>query len=309
MKRSYKGAVGVVVLTVAGLTVWSAAAGRQARSLPVDPSPPGDPASAATFNTAPVTEAVAAGPGAVPAAAWHGVQSDKAPAAQAHKVTAVDQIANLPPPADLKVSMRKTPRGTELTVRRQGYLVAVRQGSERRVAMHQVAWTPKAGETAKLVWETTQATTLEMARGEISLGEGTDATALAAPAPALVASDSARSHVCHGHDDGVGGFVVVCRVDASAAAASVEGKDPREGVWSIAGNTTLVRFDLPMGAEGVNTKVIGYEKSRKGVLVRVEASRVQGEPAALLAIASDGRAQPDPPRPRVGCCRLPLNDF
>lgn len=293
MKRSHKSALAILVTAAAGLTVWSAAAGRQALSQPVEVRSPALP-----------SPAVSAAEATLPAV----LATPERPARQGDAAVAADQIANLPPPSDLKISVRDTPAGRVLTLKRQGYLVAVRQGADRRVGLHQAAWT-RVGDAVKLTWETTNATTLETTRGELTWsGDDTTVPVFAAPPPAVVAADSAPGHRCQGHADGAGGFVVVCRVDSSAAAASLENKDSREGVWSMAGDSTLVRFDLPMGAEGVNTKVLGYEKARKGVLVRVEASRAQGEAAATLVIASDGRMQPNPPRPRI-CCRLPMRDF
>jgi hypothetical protein len=289
MKRLHKAAIGFLALAAAGLTVWSAAAMREQ-------------SVEAGEATARVSKAVTAQ--ASPAADEKEAASpDKAPAPAAPEATSI------PVPSDVKVGVRATAAGRVLHLSRQGPLVTVLQGRERRIDMHKVAWTLKPASTEKLVFETTNVKTLETVRGELSVSEGgATATAESTVLPVISRSSAAFSHLCKGHDDGAGGFVVLCQVDVPSAAVSVEGPDPKDGVWSLAGEKTIFRFDMPMGEEGADTKVIGYERGGRGVVVRVEASRVKGEPAALLAIGADSRTQPERPRPRCCSCRFPRVD-
>lgn len=287
MKTVQKGLVASLVLAAAGLTVWSAAASRREVAAPVEQAPSaeqGVPADA--LSAAMASPAVSAADMAPPAPS----EGDAVPA-----------------PADLKITVRETRQGRVLQVRRHGHLIAVRSSGERRVGMHEIDW-PVRADGGEITWEATNAKTLETLRGRVTVGEGGEVTIENTIRASVVSDDARPSHRCLGHADGAGGFVVLCRVDGPAAATSVDGKDPRQGVWSLAGDRTLVRFDLPMTGDGASARVLGYEKGGKGVLVRVEASRAPGEIAAVLAIGSDSRSQPEPVR-RFGCfCRLPPRD-
>ena len=296
MKRVYKGAAFTLVLAAVGLTVWSAAAKKQAVSQPeanVVHAPAAAPGESADL--------AGQSPGG-PEGADSPVAAGAAGAAAGVAVAArVVEEPSVPVPEDLRVTVKKTAAGHVVNVRRPKHVVALKVGSERRVGMTSVDWATKPGEATRLVWETTHEKTLETTRGELAWpgGDGEVSVQNATLRPTTT-SESSASHVCRAHDDGAGGFVVLCRVDASAAAAAVDGDDPKRGVWSQAGGTTLVRFDIPMSGDGVDTRVLGYEKAGKGVLVRVEASRAPGESAPVLAILADSRAQPQVVR-RIGC--------
>jgi hypothetical protein len=284
VKLAAKAALFSVSLAAAGLCVWSAAAHLSPVSAgSVTGSLPEPAAKAPAAQAQPATEAPQAAP------------ERAAPAEEAIEV-----------PKDLQISVRATPKGRTLVVRRKGHLVTVRAGHDRKTGMHEATW--PAGGAAKLVWETTDTKTLETTRGELAWdGSGEAPAARSAAVLRAVSREAKGAHACQAYGDGATGFVAVCRVDGQAAAASVESKDPREGVWALGGPTTLVRLDLPMEGEGVDTKVIGYEKASGGVLVRVEASRAAGEKAALLAIGSDSRAQPRPIRRPCCICRFPVD--
>lgn len=299
MKRFYKYGVGALSVAAAGLTVWSAAANKltvfgsvvHAATAGTEVSP-GGVEVAARGETAPALAAAMS----APELAGAGVGNVGSKAAEDPSV---------PVPGDLKVTVRKTARGPVVSLQRPGHVVALKHGRDRWVGLNRLDWTPKPGQPATLVWETTSSKTLETVRGEVSWAAEEGKAALQnATLPVATASESAVAHACRAHGDGAGGFVVMCKVDGAAAAATVEGDDPRRGVWSQAGGATMVRFDIPMEGDGVDTKVLGYEKGGRGVIVRVEASRAPGESAPTLALLSDNRVQPQAIR-RIGCsCML-----
>ncbi len=305
MKPIHKGALGLLVLAAAGLTALSAAALRGGSPAGGEPARLATPAITAKA-AAPPAETASPGGGA---ASKNNVYSnqEQAGAEGADGAPCVFGDRPAPVPEDLRVAVKTTPKGRVLTAERRGHLVSLRRGRDRRVALGKVDWSDPEG-SGPIVWETTDPKTLETVRGEVSLGGADGAVALAAAVvPGLVEEDVSPAHACRGVSDGAAGFVVVCRVNGQAAAASVGTRDPREGVWSQAGDTTLVRFDLPMAEGGADAKVIGLEKQGRGVLLRVEASRVPGEDEALLAIGSDSRDQPHPIRRRGCICRLPID--
>lgn len=306
MKRMYKVGVGALSLAAAALTVWSAAANR----LPVfsHVSLGGPAAVEGAAEGARGEAGAASGPAArdeVAAASAEdgrdGAASIGARGESAEAPASAPADPSVPVPSDLKVTVRKTAKGPIVSFLRTGHVVALKQGKDRWVGLSRLDWTPKPGQPPTLVWETTSAKTLETVRGEVTWsGEDTKVAVQNATLPAATLSEAAAQHACRAHGDGAGGFVVVCRVDGAAAAAAVEGDDPRKGVWSQAGTSTMVRFDIPMEGDGIDTKVLGYEKGGRGVIVRVEASRAPGEAAPSLAILSDSRVQPQTIR-RIGC--------
>lgn len=288
MKPLHKGLLGLsVVLGMAGVSAFAVVLQRSASAAPSEQTGSLDKAHsvAVAANSSPV----AAEAPSVPCTA--GGPEDKA--------TSV--------PAGLKVTVKTTPKGRIYKLKHHGHVLSAQGAGERRTAMNELEL--PAGSGDKLAWETTDAKTLDTVRGELSWDEAAKSAVLGgAVIPAVLSDGAEATHACRAMGDGGSGFVVVCRVEGQAAATSVETKDPRAGVWSQVGQQTLVRFDLPMIGEGVDTKVIGLEKGGRGTLIRVEASRVAGEKEALLAIAADGRSQPQPVR-LFGCvCRLPFPD-
>ena len=287
MKPLHKGLLGLSLLAVAVAAATAVVLQRSASAASRTQTADQEKAPAAIVNN------VNSNPGAT-------APSDGAPSLPCMQPGRSD--TSVPVPTDLRVTVKKTPKGRVVKLVQHGHVLALRGSGDRRTAMNEVEST--AGSTEKLLWETTDAKTLETVRGELTWDEQAGSPVLGgAVALSALGEDRASTHACRAMSDGGTGFVVVCRVEGQAAAASVETKDPREGVWSQVGPATLVRFDLPMNADGVDTKVIGLEKGGKGTLVRVEASRVAGEKEALLAIAADGRSQPQPVR-RLGCVCL-----
>ncbi len=288
MKSMHKGlVVSSLVAAAAALTVWSAAAGRREQAAPVEQAP-------SPVESAPAAELAAA------AVKVDVVAPETAP-------PAVSEGEPVEAPADLKITVQSTKQGRLLKVQRYGHVLALRRGGSVHVGMHEVI-VPAASAAEDLVWEATSPKTLETLRGRATAPADGKATFGNTVRMATVTDEVMPSHRCVGHADGAGGFAVLCRVDGMAAAASVDGDDPKRGVWSLAGEKTLVRLDLPMTGDGASSKVMGYEKAGKGVLVRVEASRAPGELAAVLAVGSDSRVQPRVVR-NIGCfCRLPPGD-
>jgi hypothetical protein len=307
MKPIHKGALGLLVLSAAGLTALSAAALRSAASS--QPIENGNLENASLqAPRAPATSASRTGSPADSASPRDGLAARTTAPASGGAVDAPCQFGDQPAdvPDDLRVTVKATPKGRVVAVERRGQLVTLHRGRERHTAVNKAEWTEPSGGGA-LVWETTDPKTLETVRGDLALdAEGTKVTVSGAVSPAVVEEDVSAAHACRGVGDGATGFVVVCRVSGQAAATSVGTKDSKEGVWFQTGDTTLVRFDLPMEGDGADAKVIGLEKQGRGVLLRVEASRVPGEKEALLAIGSGVRDQPHPIR--RGCvCRLPID--
>lgn len=303
-----KGLVVCLVLAAAGLTVWSAAAVRQQGDAGDMEARPFASPGADSPQAAPGSPGAARDPGADGTSLAGGravTPAGPAERAASPGPTAAESEGEVVAlPQDLKVTVRETAAGRSLRVARQGHLVAVRSGAWRQIGMHEVN-IPVDGD-ASLVWESTAPKTLETLRGRLSVGVDGAVSMEDTVRAAVVGEDARTAHRCQGHADGAGGFVVLCRVGAAAAAASVDGSEPREGVWSLAGDSTLVRFDLPMSGDGTSSRVLGYEKAGVGVLVRAEASRAPGESAAVLALGSGARPQPEPVRP-VRMCHMPFH--
>lgn len=285
MKSVHKALLAITVACSTGLSVWSAAAMRLDVAPPQAPSEPEKAQQQGTKAEDPLVKEEPAA--RVAEIAQPVIDSEPASA-----------------PADFKITSRETKTGRVWKLRRQGHVVAVRRNGAITIGMHEVNIPAAAGE--EVVWETTSEKSLLTLRGRALLPESGAPEQKNVQKLLAQSVDKQTGHECQGFGDGAGGFFAVCRVETGAAAASVDGADPQKGVWSQAGESSaLVRLDLPMSGDGASSKVIGYEKGGRGVLIRAEASRVPGEESALFALGSAGRAQPRPPR-RIGCfCRLP----
>ena len=222
-----------------------------------------------------------------------------------------------PVPADVTASVRPAKGGGwSVRLSRRGQLVAVRHGSVRAAAAGEASLVLAAGDAEPVIWETTRLDTLATVRGTIHV-EGLEAGGkpLArlrlAEAPVPAGREARRLHTCAAHEDGAGGFTVLCRVRARPGAASVTGDDDKADVWVVPADATgasVARLDLPASSAGVAARVLGYSAGVDGVVVRAEASRVAGEPRPVLSLLSAERAQPQIPRAaiRYTCCRYPL---
>lgn len=213
-----------------------------------------------------------------------------------------------PVPGDLEASVRPASAGG-WTVRlaRKGYLVAMRHGGVRTAAANQATLVLAPGDVEPVVWEATQLDSLVTTRGTLALDETAvkpRASLRMAEAPAPAGREERRLHTCAAHEDGAGGFTVLCRVRSNPTAANVTGTDANADVWVAGGPSPVVRLDLPASPEGVEARVLGYAAGADGVVVRAEASRVAGESRPVLTLVSADRAQPQVPRARLvyRCC-------
>jgi hypothetical protein len=119
-----------------------------------------------------------------------------------------------------------------------------------------------------------------------------------APVPAGRAQG--QLHTCAAHEDGGGGFTVLCSVRGYATAASVTGDEASADVWVAHRDaTSVVRMDLPASPAGFEARMLGYSAGLEGVVLRAEASRAAGEDRPSLTLAAAERAQPKVPRIQV----------
>jgi hypothetical protein len=217
------------------------------------------------------------------------------------------QVLAPPPVAAIRETDAAVPRGVVVKLhraadggyfraelRRGGYLVALRRGDER-AAGEGVASIPVVEGDEPVIWETTKLDTLATARGTLRIEGGAARIRMAEP-PVAAAGEQRRLHTCVSHEDGAGGFTVICGVRSGATAASVTGGDPKAGVFGAGTSPRVVRMDLPAPSEGVEARVLGYSAGIDGVVIRAEATRAAGEDRASLAILSSDRPQPMVPR-------------
>ena len=225
-----------------------------------------------------------------------------------------------PVPADVTVDVRRaTGGGWSVRLARKGYLVALRHGGTRTASADQATLALAPDDAEPLVWEATHFDTLVTTRGTVRLQAAIAGAAkpralvhLAEP-PVPAGREERARHLCEGHEDGAGGFAVLCRVQAVPSAANVTGDDAKADVWVAADRPApVVRLDLPASPAGVEARMVGYAVGAQGVVVRAEASRVAGEDRPALALLSADRAQPQVPRRivRYTCCiRRRSSDF
>lgn len=286
MKTMPRFALGLLSLSAAALCAYSASAYLGSSS------PEGEGSRAGEGVEAPSLTSPA------PAAEADVVARDGVSGADSLPCSKGDRPA--PVPEELAITVKTTPRGRVLSAFHPRHIVALRSGSERRVALGTVdIVAPESG--SSVVWESTDPDTLETVRGDVPKATAEGKLHLqGALSPVILEEDHVKTHACRAFGDGASGFVVVCRVNGQAAAGSVTTADSKEGVWFQTGDTTLVRFDLPMTRGMTDAKIVSLEKQGRGTLLRVEASRVPGETEALLAIGSSSREQPHPVR-RIVC--------
>jgi hypothetical protein len=204
-----------------------------------------------------------------------------------------------PVPADVVADVRAGGAGKlVMKLARRGYLVALRHGSARATGADAASLSLEQGDTEPVVWETTAVDTLATARGTLRIGEASTPEIRLAEAPVPAGREERRLHTCAAHEDGAGGFAVLCRMHATPTAASVTGEDEKAGVWAGAvRGTAMARLDLPASAaEEGEARMVGYAAGVDGVVIRAEASRVAGEDRAELSLASTDRPQPQIPR-------------
>src|SRR5262249_46675578 len=148
----------------------------------------------------------------------------------------------------------------------------------------------RRGAVDPITWETTRVEpSLDVERGTVTIGErGAPAIATAASeSPAIIQRLASNEHECVGLSDGHAGVTVLCRFSERAtrvAGTNVTGGEPLTGVWTAAGRHRVARLDLPLDRRGAEARVIGYVAGVKGVVVRAEASWLEGEAQPSLAL-------------------------
>jgi hypothetical protein len=214
-----------------------------------------------------------------------------------------------PVPGDVKASVvLDGAGGYRVKLARKGHLVALRHGAARTAAAGTASLAIAAGDEEPVIWEATSLDTLATVRGTLRVSDGKAglrAHLRLAEAPVPAGREAKRLHTCAAHEDGAGGFTVLCRVRANAEAANVSGEDTHADVW-VAGaqEARVARLDLPASPSGAEARVVGYADGARGVVVRAEASRVAGEDRPMLTLLSADRAQPQIPRRIIAytCC-------
>jgi len=218
-----------------------------------------------------------------------------------------------PVPKDVVASVRVGKSDARLVqLRRKGYLVSLRSAGARSAGLGEAALSVPAGTTEPVVWETTRIDTLATVRGTLRIeGAGSPRAALKlAEAPAPAGRAEGQLHMCAAHEDGAGGFTVLCRIRSMATAANVTGDDARDVYAVGVDGATLVRMDLPVSPSGFAASVVGYPVGADGVVLRAEASRVAGEDRPVLTMLAAERPQPQVPRVAVEYrCKLLKYDF
>jgi hypothetical protein len=239
---------------------------------PVDPSSPPPRLTAATTPEPPTNLALA---------------PDVAPQARTTDIEA---------PRDLVVHVDREADGLRVRASRPGYLVALRRGEAGAVGEPEARLGIATAGTVStpIVWETTTFDTLATTRGTIGV-DGVGAAHVAVDAdPREVAEDAKHGHRCRGHEDGAGGFTVVCRTGPIVAVRNLATDEQLSGVTTVGHGGTFVRLDMPARPDRADAFVIAYADRSARVVIRAEASRVAGEPSASLALVSADRVQAVP---------------
>jgi hypothetical protein len=251
------------------------------------------------------TRAPAAVPAGLPPAepAAEEAVTEPAPAPLPVPVSSIRET-DAPVPGDVKATVELDGAGGyRVKLARKGHLVALRHGASRAAAADTASIAIAAGEAEPAVWEATSLETLATVRGTLRVSDGKAglrAKLHLAEAPVPAGRDAKRIHTCAAHEDGAGGFTVLCRIRANADAANVSAEDTRADVWTAsAREARVVRLDLPASPAGAEARMVGYADGARGVVIRAEASRVAGEERPVLTLASADRAQPQIPRRTV----------
>jgi hypothetical protein len=218
------------------------------------------------------------------------------------------ETSNAPVPADVELEITPEARGGHrVVVRRRGFLVSLRDEEARSAG---VDWTavrvsprpgaPQEGErgsAGRLIWETTKLDGVATARGLVQLrsdGGSLRGELRAAAAPLPTASWTSARATCAGQHDGLGGYTVLCRFAKGtrvSGVANVTGARSLDDAWLTPGPSPLARLDLPRSSGGAEGRVIGLTRGTAGVVLRVEATFLEGEEPSLQ-IQETERAQP-----------------
>jgi hypothetical protein len=206
----------------------------------------------------------------------------------------------LPAPSGVTAELSPEPIGFRLTLRRPGYIVALRAAQGVSVAENWVSaqLEVQQGSGVDLEWETTDPLSLETDRGELHVhpGSGGPVTTLTGLArPVVVTTRQERFHTCRAHIAWRDGFAMLCRVSNSARKVSVSNpSDERllSNVWMSSGPARVVRLDLPVSEGEAAGRVLGYLAGAHAIVVRAEASWAKGEEHPSMALFASERRQP-----------------
>ena len=223
----------------------------------------------------------------------------RAAAIERARVLSPPDTTDAPVPADVRAAVAGARAGVRGGGGGPGHLGARRRGPTPAAGRGEAMLLLRTsdGGDAALTWEATDLGTLATVRGTVRLQGDTPRLAMAA-APRVAQTHEGRAHRCVALDDARGGFTAVCSVRAAAAqAASLSADDPRGGVWTTPGarrGETVVPAHLALEGAEIAAAAIGYRAGGRGVVVRLEATRVGAEPAALV-LGADEKQQPEPP--------------
>jgi hypothetical protein len=207
---------------------------------------------------------------------------------------------SLPVPSDIAVELGPAPIGFRLTLRRAGYIVALRAAEGVSVAENWVSaqLEMRDGAGVDLEWETTEPLSLDSDRGELRVRRGREgpvATLTGLARPVVVTTRQERLHTCRGHAAWRDGFAVLCRVSKSARKVSVSNPTDEQllsNVWMSSGLARVIRLDLPLSEGEAAGRVLGYLAGADAVVVRAEASWAKGEEHPSMALFETERRQP-----------------
>jgi hypothetical protein len=211
-------------------------------------------------------------------------------------------------PREVELEIAPDARGAHrVVVKRRGFLVSLRNEEARSAGKDWTAMrvssrpgTPEAGSAGRLIWETTRVDGLATARGLVQLrseGGSLRGELRAAAPPRAAASWTSKSAACAGQHDGLGGYTVLCRFPKGVSVsgvANVTGARSLDDAWLLPGPSPLARLDLARSPGGAEGRVIGLTRGATGVVLRVEATFLEGEEPSLQIQESE-RAQPVAP--------------
>lgn len=209
-------------------------------------------------------------------------------------IIARETQAEVPP--DVIVTVEPAELGPPRLVVRHGKRLVALRGADGRDTGEGFASIPVESAGSVALWESTS-DELETIRGVVHL----DAerirldVRMAEPPRERERSESAR-HACRAHEDGQGGFAVLCRVKDGAwrfGAVNLMTPLPGDDVRVVRRPTSqLVRLDLPLAEADAAASMIGYMQGQTAVVVRAEASWLAGEAEPSLSLAMAERVQP-----------------
>lgn len=202
-------------------------------------------------------------------------------------------------PPDVTVVVSQEGSAIRLSIKRPGYVVALRSREHVSVAQDWVSALVAGfdGRGLEMQWETTDPRSLETVRGGLRIVGGTEGPTVdwfSLPDPVVFASRQDRLHACRAHASG-DGYTVLCKVGKSARKLSVSNVTDEtllSNVWMSSGETHVVRLDLPLSEGEAPARMMSYLDGITAIVVRAEASWVRGEERPSMALFAATRGQP-----------------